>query len=284
FLDQFRTLFGIALLAAPMGTEKDSGYHEAVVDFGPNGAGITAYGAEGWGWTQLIEMQNPVYDATNFLGPLGDAGCVYVSSVAVRTLAWNETSQAFVGDGRVLTYGDFAESFDTLVSAVTDGPTDPVLIVEDRGVDAGRIWLHGRDGARATVVGSAGVSPRKVRAAGGVAVVSSFADDLLTVVLWDGGTSASVAGTVAVGDGPVGIDVMDLGNGTVAVVSTGFNDDTYTVTVLAAADGSVVSKTTHQVPEGGQEPGHAAWVRDGSRRIAISCHGSDEIVVLDSGL
>ncbi len=42
---------------------------------------------------------------------------------------------------------------------------------------------------------------------------------------------ALVEGAVTVGSGPVGIDLLQFG-GNIVVVSTGFNDNAYSVTVL----------------------------------------------------
>jgi len=60
---------------------------------------------------------------------------------------------------------------------------------------------------------------------------------------------------ILVGDGPVGIDLMRSG-ANVAIVSTGFNDSTYSITVVSAA-GAAVSNTKHVAPTGCTAPGHA---------------------------
>jgi len=282
------TLWGITPLSATSRLKDgQTAYHDAVVDFGPNGAGITRYiaGGEdpGFGWTQLIEFQQPVYDVVTFGNAQTSSGALFVRGADVRFIDWNADLSFFeVQQGYELTSAMWPGRTGTFISAFTYGLDEPVLALETGS--PGQVWLHARDGSPAAVVGAVGDDPRRVRADGGIAAVSNYGGDSLTILTWDGGATAAVAGTVSVGDGPVGIDVMDLGDGTVGIVSTGYLDDTYTVTVVSAADGSVVSNVTSPAPETCDAPGHAVWVRDGTRRIAFSCNGNGAVATLDSGL
>ena len=81
----------------------------------------------------------------------------------------------------------------------------------------------------------------------------------------------------------MGVDLLDLGDGTVAAVTTGFNDGTFTITVINGTTGAVVTNTTAAVPAGILSPAHAAWIGD-DRQIVISGFGSDNYAVTDSGL
>jgi hypothetical protein len=124
------------------------------------------------------------------------------------------------------------------------------------------------------------MSPRRVRCLPShqLCAVANFGSDSLTIVRWDGLATASLAGTVAVGDGPVGIGLRADGVN-VKVVSTGFNDHTVTVTTLAP-DGSLVGTMTTPVPQGCLNPGHATWLPGLTNTIAFTCNGSDAFVVL----
>jgi hypothetical protein len=93
---------------------------------------------------------------------------------------------------------------------------------------------------------------------------------------------------IPVGDGPVGGDIHEVintsrtgtrGEGAVAfqAVTTGFFDDTFTVTNLAS-DGSLVSQDTYDAPDGCSAPGHAMWL-DNSRFV-VTCNASDTLVVV----
>jgi hypothetical protein len=127
-----------------------------------------------------------------------------------------------------------------------------------------------------TFIGNAGNDPRRVRCLSGICAISNFSSDSLTIVQWDGSPGATVASTVDVGDGPVGIDLKEVG-GNLSVISTGFNDNTYTVSVIAP-DGSVVSNDTSPVPDGCVNPGHAIWLNNTDQAV-VTCNGSDNYAV-----
>jgi hypothetical protein len=156
-----------------------------------------------------------------------------------------------------------------------------VMTVSD-GVP-GRLWVSdpGRPFAAATLVGDVGDGPRRVRclASHGICAVSNFDSDSLTIVLWDGEATATIVGSQVVGDGPIGIDLRANGDN-VEVISTGFNDNSFTVTTIAP-DGSVLASETAAVPEECVNPGHAVWVDEsGAGAAVVSCNGSDGYAVV----
>jgi hypothetical protein len=109
-------------------------------------------------------------------------------------------------------------------------------------------------------------------------VVSNFDSDSLTIVRWDGRTTAAIAGTVPVGDGPVGIGIVADGPNA-RVISTGFNDNSYTVTTLAN-DGTLISNTTTAAPIDCVNPGHATWLTNRPGTAVLSCRGSNSFSVV----
>jgi len=160
----------------------------------------------------------------------------------------------------------------THVLVALDGaPGELVLLEPDE--DAGDPAL--------SVVGALENGPRRVRCADGVCAVSNFHSDSLSIVLWDGGGTAFVGGTVAVGDGPVGISVRPFGANAL-VASTGFGDDTIWLTELAP-DGTVVANESLLAPDGCTAPGHALWLRDAQESLVVTCNGSDAYAVLTPG-
>jgi hypothetical protein len=108
--------------------------------------------------------------------------------------------------------------------------------------------------------------------------VSNFGSDSLTIVTWDGQATAAIAGTVAVGDGPVGIGLVADG-ANVKVISTGFNDNTYTVTTLGPT-GTMLSNVTSPAPAGCTNPGHAIWLPGVPGTAVLSCNGSNAYAVI----
>ena len=251
--------------------------------FGPLGASITAWLPEDndWGWTQLVALQSIVTDAQPYVEGPGSGGLVYVnfSLGQVRFLEYDAGSGFWDVAG---TLGNFPGSVSGPVTAAARTGGGALIVTNGT---PGRIYVHDRQdmGAAATYVGDAGDSPRRLRVAGELAVVSNFGTSDLTVVTWTAQDVATVVGTVDVGAGPVGIDLLELAGGNVAVVSTGFDDDTYTITVLSAA-GAVISNTTHDLPAGATGPGHAIWLHDEARRIMVTCNTSGHILVTESGL
>jgi hypothetical protein len=84
---------------------------------------------------------------------------------------------------------------------------------------------------------------------------------------------------VTIGDGPVGIDLIQSG-ANVAVVSTGFADSSYSIPVVSPA-GAAISNTKTEAPAGCTAPGHAIWINDaGGRKIAMTCNTSDKWAVV----
>jgi hypothetical protein len=86
-----------------------------------------------------------------------------------------------------------------------------------------------------------------------------------------------------VGAGPYGVDLLELGDGTVAIACGGYDDNSLSVTVVGA-DGMVISSSTTPLPTGVEGPGHVAWLRDGSRHLVVSGNLSSNLAVVDSGL
>jgi hypothetical protein len=63
------------------------------------------------------------------------------------------------------------------------------------------------------------------------------------------------------------------------VISTGFNDGTFTVTTLGP-DGSVLANDTQPVPTGCVNPGHALWVPTLPNTAVVTCRGSNGYAVV----
>jgi len=82
-----------------------------------------------------------------------------------------------------------------------------------------------------------------------------------------------------VGDGPVGVDLVDDGAGGVEVLTTGYNSDDYTLTPVAS-DGTPGTPVTRSLTDC-TAPGFGAYVGEGSTHIAITCQGSGTIRVFE---
>ncbi|MCA9727449.1 MAG: hypothetical protein KC729_07185, partial [Candidatus Eisenbacteria bacterium] len=158
------------------------------------------------------------------------------------------------------------------------GPPGGEVLVLTHGTP-GQLWQPDRPSTDPpALTGAVGNDPRQVRAVGELAVVTNYESDALTVVRWPYGGAASIVGTVAVGDGPVGVALSELPGGNVLAVTTGFNDDTITLTVLSPV-GAVVSNETMPAPEGCDAPAFAAVIDGVELRIVVTCHESSDIYI-----
>ena len=96
----------------------------------------------------------------------------------------------------------------------------------------------------------------------------------MTAILWDGSGTPTIGATASVGALPVGIDVLGS-----RVVSTGFDDDTYSITEFDGA-GALVGTTSTAVPVGCSQPGHAMFLGSTNDAVVVSCFGSDSIAYI----
>ena len=93
--------------------------------------------------------------------------------------------------------------------------------------------------------------------------------------------TVTILGAIDVGDGPIGLDLRVNSAGNIEVLSTGFNDHTYTLAVLSPTGVRIGTPTTRAVPENGLNPVHAIFVNSEGTRISISCNGSGEVLIFD---
>ena len=191
-----------------------------------------------------------VFDAVHFGGDpqfpqalFVDGGSGNINWITFRNLAFGPDLHEVVSQplipGRAwanatgLPISAFAHKVGQPVLVATDGQpgqlylADPAVFADPTAFDA-----------EPTFIGNVGMEPRKVRCLNGVCVVSNFGSDSLTIVLWDGGDTATIVDEVLVGLGPVGIDLRMV-QGNVSVISTALNDNTYNITDVAF-DGTVI--------------------------------------------
>jgi hypothetical protein len=246
---------------------------QAIIQAGVGGPAITGYDLEfhDFGLTQIFPGSGTCNDAVPYGGDALWGGIVVPCVRSIRTFEANE--QGFFGSGD--TYSGFPTTGGNVMSAFRRAPDGPLVAVTDG--TPGTIWKHpGVVGEMPIELGPSENSPRRVRCTrNSLCAVSNFASDTLTILTWDAGDTITIENTVPVGDGPVGVDIRTRTDGNFEVVSTGFNDDSYSITVLEP-DGDVVTNQKTPAPAGCDAPGHAIWGRGND--IIISCNGSDDIV------
>jgi hypothetical protein len=131
---------------------------------------------------------------------------------------------------------------------------------------------------RVTTVANVGDDPVRLRCLEGVCAVTNNGSDTLTILTWDGGDAATVTETVPVGDGPIGLSLRKIGD-SIVILSTGQNDDTYSVTAVSAT-GQLLSNVTSPILAGCDGPAHIIWV-DGSSKAFATCYNNSSYAVFD---
>ena len=265
--------------AVPLGGSSTPGAGldvQAIVQVGPNGPGITHYdlAAGDFGFTQVFPGSPTCFDAVAYGGDALSGGLVLACG---RGLSAVEPHPG--GFFNTTGYSQFPTTEGAVLSGFRRAKGGPIVAVTEG--TPGKIWKHPATGDFREVpvpLGASENNPRRVRCAPNtVCAVSNFGSDSLTILTWDASDNIAVVGNVSVGDGPVGIDIRLRTDGNVEVVSSGFNDNSYSITVLRQ-NGSTVSNQKKAVPTGCTAPGHVIW--GPGNEIILSCNGSDRIVLV----
>jgi hypothetical protein len=232
-------------------------------------------------------ISNPpsvIRDAVPIGGETQAEGLVYVNNTSgmVRFILFDADQDAFeLDDTQDIPSNELETPVPgSPISAYVHTTDGPALIVSQGS--PGALYFHPRGGENsAAKIGNVGNDPRRIRCVRPVCAVSNFDSDSLTIFTWNGGADSPVfARNIPVGDGPVGIDIVADGENR-AIVSTGFNDHTYSITVVGPS-GEEISKSQQNVPSTCTNPGHAVFVEDAvGVKIVVSCNTSDTLEVID---
>lgn len=220
-------------------------------------------------------------DLSSFEGIANFGGFVFCDGSNVRVQD-TETGEEDFAVHLEVGAAQFPGMSGTIASAAARNLDDGFLAVID--ASPGELWHH--DGglrADAVLVGTLGSRPEKIRCAGEIAVVIDRTDDTCTVVTWSEAGAVSIAGSFATGESPRGCDLMLLPGGNYACVVACRHDNTVTVAEIAP-NGSVVSSEILDTPIDCGSPQDAAWLRDGSTNLLVTCLSGDNVFVLPSGL
>lgn len=275
FLGPFdrKSLLGALVIEKPTGDGADAIFTYA----NTSGAAIQTYVPANLDFGATLLINGTYRDAVHLGDDPAQTQAILTTTSSVQRFTWTDfgggqlfpsTTTAlnnFTGAGTPISA--FAFPAMTRIAAVTSG-TPGKLVLGDP------VQFF----AAVTIVGDVGNDPRRIRCDGPVCAVSNFGSDSLTIATWDGATNLAITGTQPVGDGPIGIDLMPLAGGNLAIASTGFNDATYSINVVSPA-GALVASATQPVPAGCLQPGHALWLDDAGQHLVISCFGSDNLAV-----
>ena len=254
-------------------SQAGTGEREGLLTIGPSDAFLRLKPGGVWSdFGQLVVFGQNVTDAVYLVGQEGGSDLL-LSHGSVTSLffdagqdGWTSAPIAFFGTA--ITGGG-------AISAIARELDGQRLIVTNG--QPGQLQSHvGSNTTRTTWIGDTGDEPRRIRAAGRLAAISNFGSGTLTLVRWETDGTVEILGTVAVGDSPIGLDVRETGTD-YRIVSTGFNDDTLTITIVEKTGLTVVSSTTVATPAGVTGPGHAIWLDD--THIALTGNTSNNFAI-----
>ena len=263
---------------------------KAIFAYGPNGGLFTRWdsGSGDFGFSLAINGAE-ITDACPYGGVAESGGLCYARGGTQLAFIEYDASSGQFGYAAPPIPASSLPGGDVIRSGCVSSITGSALLICDGS--PGTLFLHDRANvnADAVVVGQVGDQPLRVREAGGIVCVGNYLDGTLDVGTWvqsrtaDRSDVVTLTDQASVGAGPFGIDMLELGDGSVAIACGGYEDNSYSVTVVSAA-GAVLSSTTTALPAGVEGPGHVAWLRDGSGHLLVAGNLTSNIAVVDGGL
>lgn len=281
-------MFGvIGLSREPLGTSSPA----ALIGFGGLGKNVAQYSLGNTAFsTSKDYLGGATYDAYPAGNSLSADLVPYVRpSLGVGFLYYDSAESKYRQSQEVLPAAGFTGELVSAFLADDDLMTNQPILVLDRAVSSS-LYLDYRDGSGPTYLRSMGLDARKLRcidthsASGYLCAASVFGQDQIAMFNWDGMSTASMPNFYPVGDGPVGIDLAPMSDGSYAVLSTGFNDNTVTELKISA-DTNLLDSLSQATPSGCFGTGHAAYVEDAvGHNVVGTCYTSGNYYVLKAGL
>lgn len=229
----------------------------------------------------LLVIGGLVDDAVAYGGYDQADGFTFVGNGVVRFTEYDPQYNIFTEplDSSLFFDVAFKGAFGPPVSAFVD-PAFTGVLVATAG-SPGQIWYHDRQDIYAvgTPVTTIGNDVRQLRGVGGIMGVTNFGSNSVSILTWTGGSAVTNHGQTTVGTGPVGLDVIGLANGNVAMVCTSSTDNTYTILEVDPG-GNLVLATTIPLAAGCSGAKYAVWVPGPITYVAISC-GDTGFVTLE---
>ncbi|MCP4075262.1 MAG: hypothetical protein GY744_03655 [Gammaproteobacteria bacterium] len=279
---------GGVFLVAP---ESDRDTAEWMVFYtGSGGYSETSYNSDSgeWGMSQFHPYPNSrVTDIVP--GPVDingrDTGYLVVDngSDSVSFLGWDsEVTDWRRPAGFIRTSGEWRQSGD--VVSVVGGFDGPALVLVENGEETnGSLWLF--DPREEHIdntdqnLGSVGMYPWRLRCLRGVCVTSNFGDNTISTISWaNPEVTPVIHNTADVGGSPLDIDLIPDPDGDgVLALTTGFNENNYTVTSIDA-DASITNSTVISLT-GCDSPTNAHFTDGSGSHVMISCNGSDQVII-----
>jgi len=257
----------------------------ALVAVGSYGISIANYdnGAGAFGSDTVPETGN-MTDLSPFDGDPASGQAVYVdnSADAIKFVKRDAMDQYVIDPAATLTNAAWPMASGAVVSAFRHASGDLLFVTDGT---PGELWVLPAGATTATKVGPAGDSPRNVRAAGNIAAVGAYGTGIgfggLSLYVRGAGGAWSAAPFSLLGPRAVGIDVMQIPGGRVAVACPAYLSNQLRLVIVDGANGGILDDQAIDLPAGCTNPGHAAFVRDaGFEAVLVSCNTSDNVALI----
>jgi hypothetical protein len=227
----------------------------------------------GYGIQLGIAFSN-VPDAVAYGGLDQTYGYCFARLGVINFIEYYQPAGMFAGNGSLAGGEAFEGADGNPILAFVNPLTNGVLAIMDG--PSSQVWFHDRvdpfePGNLVTTVGN---DPKQIRGYGSVIAVTNFGSNSVSVLTWNGGSSATNHGQVPVGTGPIGIDAMPLLNGNVGFICTSATDNTYNY-IEVSTNGSIVQNIVTPLPQFCGGARYAVFLPGSKVYIVFSCAGGD---------
>ncbi len=229
------------------------------------------------------------YDASLPIGSSADTPeALFVTSTRIDWLKLDPGIGVYdFGNAYSADFGDFSG---TPISAAGNSSTRSALVVTNNAPDFSTISQVDTNGQVTEHVVQFGEDFRKLRCVQMLCGISVYDDGTgsgaVRMASWDGDNAPTlIADPIAVGDGPVGLVPLDLGDGTALWGISGFDGNTISL-IHSMMTGEVISTYTAPAPGGCDGPAHLDfYVPPGAEpsdaQLAGTCFRSNQYFVTD---
>ncbi|MBI4651387.1 hypothetical protein HY745_08920 [Candidatus Desantisbacteria bacterium] len=274
-------MYGVLFMNSPEYINNGNVRSDCLISYGFSGAYTSFWYETAFGESTLSSANTEISDAwiplKNTAGYNLNYGEVAHTNKTVEWKQYNTTNH--IWESRKILYSDWfatTNQFNMPVSAQGGFDSFALIVTQGFGIP-GELWYGNINDTKGVKVGEVGTWPKKIRGVNGLCFVTNYQSNDLTVIKWPvSSIKPEILYNVPVGNGPVGIDLGIDKDSTIHVLTTGFNDNTYTITQIAP-DGSLKSNKTTTLTNC-NNPGHASFIT--KNKILITSYTDSTYVIV----
>ncbi len=267
----------------PVSAGDDADLTRALYVWNPVGFARSHWAGANWGG---LAVSSGVRDLVSFGGTSRSTGVSLTAGIVVGFQQFDDAIDFFqtpIPSGALGGDVNFPNRTGDPVSAFVYSAAGGGVIVAMSG-SPGQIWYHDRIDASAegALIASGGNDQRRVRAKNGVAVVSNYGSNTLTILTWNGTSAPTPIGTHTFASNPLAdpleIDMAALDDGTTAVAVASDTTGHWWLGRLDAS-GAVVQAIQGTMP-GLQGLADIVILPGNPMYLAVACKGQQDVVLI----